>query len=202
MKKFFSSIAAFLAIGFASLSANAAVINGYDTSAFDFDVSAFNATSATGTSGGIGWTLTTSSIWAPLSITNGTAAFTALDGKLTDSLHLSRDFTITFDQPIDKLFVVVSNNDKLDAPNFGLVPTFTQGITVNGTQLNLNSLAGGVVIYEGINSLTFTNTNNNGVLDGYNLAFHAVAAVPEPETYALMLAGIAAVGFVARRRKG
>lgn len=29
-----------------------------------------------------------------------------------------------------------------------------------------------------------------------------VAAIPEPETYALMLAGLAAVGFIARRRQG
>ena len=30
----------------------------------------------------------------------------------------------------------------------------------------------------------------------------AVAAIPEPETYALMLAGLAGIGFAARRRKG
>jgi hypothetical protein len=29
-----------------------------------------------------------------------------------------------------------------------------------------------------------------------------VAAVPEPETYALMLAGFGAIGFIARRRRG
>ena len=29
-----------------------------------------------------------------------------------------------------------------------------------------------------------------------------VNAIPEPETYALMLAGLAAVGFIARRRQG
>lgn len=33
------------------------------------------------------------------------------------------------------------------------------------------------------------------------LTFNAVAAIPEPETYALMLAGLAGVGYAARRRK-
>lgn len=34
-----------------------------------------------------------------------------------------------------------------------------------------------------------------------NVAVAAVAAVPEPETYALLLAGLGAIGFVARRRR-
>lgn len=41
----------------------------------------------------------------------------------------------------------------------------------------------------------------NGAFQGYNFAVDAVAVVPEPETWGLMLSGLALVGWAARRRK-
>ncbi len=48
-----------------------------------------------------------------------------------------------------------------------------------------------------ITSLTFSSTSN--AFEASN--FSVTTPIPEPETYALMLAGLAAMGFVARRRK-
>lgn len=59
------------------------------------------------------------------------------------------------------------------------------------------NLTGGVgEVNEIIQSVMWQSTSNAFETDN-----HAVVAVPEPETYALMLAGLAAVGFVARRRR-
>ncbi len=46
--------------------------------------------------------------------------------------------------------------------------------------------------------LTFS---NNEAMGFDNFSVTAVPAIPEPETYALMLAGLGLVGFMARRRK-
>lgn len=50
------------------------------------------------------------------------------------------------------------------------------------------------------NSFTFGFTNEDYYVGAIKMA--AVPAVPEPQTYALMLAGLGAVAFVARRRRG
>ncbi|MDC8773400.1 flocculation-associated PEP-CTERM protein PepA [Roseateles albus] len=62
-------------------------------------------------------------------------------------------------------------------------PFFSQAITAfTNTSSQVSPMAGGFLISQGGGSINFT------------------AAVPEPETYLLMLAGLAALTFVARRR--
>jgi hypothetical protein len=160
-----------------------------NASDFDFDVTSYddgggsgvrgNAT-ASGTSNGIGWQIGPTNLWSGRTTTDGTFEFEALPGITTDNLHPSDDFTITFDQPIDKLVVVLSNDNLNDAVNFGIVPTETRGANTDEFgQITLQTAAGGIVLFENIQSLTVTHVNNNGIFDGFDMAFHAIPVEPE-----------------------
>lgn len=208
MKKLSTALrlALFSASLFAASAASAGSISDFNLSQFNFDITSITGSNpnsvATGTSNGIGWTISPTSYWAPRTITNGTFNFAALPGQ-TDSLHASGDYTITFDQTISSLLVALSNDNLTDSINFGLAATDFSGVSISGTQVVLNGAAGGLALFENINSLTILNLDNQ-VHDGYDLAFHAVAAAPigeVPIPAAAFLFAPALIGFMGLRRK-
>ena len=71
----------------------------------------------------------------------------------------------------------------------------------NFTALHSFSIGSGFV--PGLNTLDFV-VQDNGVIGAFRAELTGtanVAAIPEPETYAMMLAGLGLLGFFARRRK-
>jgi len=199
------SLALFSGAMLATSAVSAASISDFNLNQFDFDITSItgaNPTSiATGTSNGIGWTISPTSYWMARTVTNGSFNFAGLPVS-TDNLHASGNYTITFDQTITSLLVALSNDNFADSINFGLTPSdITGNVSFAGTQAILGSASGGLVLFENINSLTIMNSNNNGILDGYDLAFHAVAPSAVPIPAAAFLFTPALLGFMGLRRK-
>lgn len=85
------------------------------------------------------------------------------------------------------------------------------GISLNATGLSaLNAAAGGQFNFGGSITTSYANPQDTfdqiaifGWGDGTPVAYldYNTAPIPEPETYAMMLAGLGMLGFMARRRK-
>ena len=87
--------------------------------------------------------------------------------------------------PLNAAFIMGGNNSQRTPQNSVVALNFAELAGFNGL-----TTGAGYVFNSG---LRFDS-------DVYRISF-AVAAVPEPETYALMLAGLATLGWVARRRR-
>jgi hypothetical protein len=80
----------------------------------------------------------------------------------------------------------------------------TSAVTTDGLTVTTQVLAGGSILPAGMYQLKVSGTGITGASASYggNIVATPVAApIPEPETYAMLLAGLGVVGFVARRRK-
>ena len=91
----------------------------------------------------------------------------------------------------NRLFVELNN----DSVNLVTVPAFaTSGDNNDSSYFALNATGGDL-----ITGLTFRSVR----LAGYSFEVDnlRISAIPEPQTYALLFAGLGAVGFIARRRR-
>lgn len=103
------------------------------------------------------------------------------NGPFTSNPQVSTGGTLTFDSALSSTFVIGLKA----ADNFSYYLFNPVGPV---TSLTFNSTAG-------------VATNAQGIPQALSHANLYVTAVPEPETYALMIAGLGVLGFVARRRK-
>ena len=136
-----------------------------------------------------------------LNLSTGSAGFsnTPIAGLFTDTLT----FTLTTASIANgSITGVVNGNQDVD---FTSIVISGPGGPFNYTLLLPDPVevwatpAAGFTLGAGAYTLTLTGTNSASI-GSYGGNF-AVTPVPEPQTLALMLAGLGAVGFVARRRK-
>lgn len=121
------------------------------------------------------------------------------------------------------LFTVNVNGNKLGSGYFnlgggGITKWTGVGSYVNSNPDSTKDFKGGITTFSGLkfalnaglNTITFSYTPD-GALNGpggqgfadesWKIASASVTAVPEPETYAMLLAGLGVMGAIARRRK-
>lgn len=170
----------------------------------------FNADGALGlNSTPTGWTVSNGTVdvvggtgsGAPwVGLCGGGSVCIDLDGSTNNAGELSRSFAGVAGNTYIATFALAGNQRNYPADN--LVVSF-------GTASQTFSLASNVAW--NIYSLSFTaSTNTNYTLNfnnaggdnvGIVLDNVSVSAVPEPETYAMLLAGLGLMGTIARRRK-
>lgn len=129
--------------------------------------------------------------------------------------------TLDYSAAIGASFFTVANTSILATTNFVSVLGETYGLGSGTVTLSaydyLGNLLGSVsdtdnyplgtgptltLNFAGIHSVTFTGTSGTVGFDNFQFGeLTAVAAVPEPATWALMILGFAGVGFMVYRRK-
>jgi len=93
---------------------------------------------------------------------------------------------------------VVSTHAGGGSPDMQSFTTASIGLPGDGNQsfsayVRFQALAGSL-----ITDLIF---NNSPAINAFETANYSITPVPEPETYALMLAGLGVIGFIVRRRR-
>ena len=138
----------------------------------------------------------------------GNGSYVDLDGSNSHSGHLSHTLSLLVGHTYTLSFDLAGSHrgttETVDV-NFGT--TTEQFILASGDgfshhTMKFTALSSGLATFEYLNNQFGTNIGNNeGNHIGALLDNVAVTSVPEPESYAMFMAGLGLMGFIARRRK-
>lgn len=139
--------------------------------------------------------------WRDGGVTAGTSG-----GSLAQTMKVEYGFGSSFSAVSS--WTALGSSFQFTSPVFG--STSTSGVAVNGNGAGLVTGLGGSVLATWAPGDTLwvrwvetNDVNNDHSLAIDNVSFSVTAAaVPEPTSYALLLAGLGAVGFISRRRRG
>ena len=160
-----------------------------------------------------GWTITNGTVdiignGGSYDLLTGNGSYVDLDGNSAHSGHLSHTVNLvaghTYSLSFDLAGSQRGTTEMVDV-KFGTTMeqfTLSSGDGFSHHTMKFTALSSGLATFEYLNNQFGTNIGNNeGNHIGALLDNVAVTSVPEPESYAMFMAGLGLMGFIARRRK-